>query len=204
MQYYYYSRKPNLNFLLIFSGEGEAEDWDFNDDEIPILLPNLIMYGVMKVVTIVTSPNIGKIEEVMAPMSWPALATTKDSSPLADAIPNPVLNAVIPPPPYRLALTNIALIIRNFDAKDVKTSNIAGIISKGIWDKSINAPIDIKNIAANISLSGIVRTLATLALFDSATNTPAKKAPVATDRPNSLAANDKPNANPRITIRISA
>lgn len=117
---------------MIFSGEEEAEDWDFNDDEIPILLPNLIMYGVMKVVTIVTSPNIGKIEEVMAPMSWPALATTKDSSPLADAIPNPVLNAVIPPPPYRLALTNIALIIRNFDAKDVKTSNIAGTISKGI------------------------------------------------------------------------
>ena len=204
MQWYYYSRKRNLNFLLIFSGEGETEDWDFNDDEIPILLPNLITYGVMKVVTIVTTPNIGKIEEVMAPTSWPALATTKDNSPLADAIPNPVLNAVMPPPPYRLALTNIALIIRNFDAKDVKTSNIAGTISKGIWDKSINAPIDIKNIAANISLKGIVITLATLALFDSATNTPAKNAPVATDRPNSLAANDKPNANPRITIRISA
>lgn len=67
--YYYYSRKPNLNFLLILSGEEEAEDCDFNDDEIPILLPNLIMYGVMKVVTIVTTPNIGKIEEVMAPMS---------------------------------------------------------------------------------------------------------------------------------------
>jgi hypothetical protein len=69
MQWYYYSRKPNLNFLLIFSGEEETEDWDFNEDEIPILLPNLITYGVMKVVTIVTTPNIGKIEEVMAPTS---------------------------------------------------------------------------------------------------------------------------------------
>ena len=38
----------------------------------------------MKVVTIViTTRNIGKIEEVIAPTSWPALATTKDSSPLA-------------------------------------------------------------------------------------------------------------------------
>ena len=64
--------------------------------------------------------------------------------------------------------------------------------------------MDIKNIATNISLNGVVITLATLALFDSATNTPAKKAPVATDKPSSLAANDKPNANPRITIKISA
>ena len=68
----------------------------------------------------------------------------------------------------------------------------------------MRAPIDIKNIAANISLNGVVITLATLALFDSATNTPAKNAPVATDNPSSLAANDKPNANPRITIRMSA
>ena len=53
-------------------------------------------------------------------------------------------------------------------------------------------------------LAGIVITLAILALFDSATNTPAKNAPVATERPSSLAANDKPNANPRITIRSNA
>jgi hypothetical protein len=57
---------------------------NLTNDEIPILLPNLITYGVMKVVTIViTTPNIGKIEEVIAPTSWPALATTKDISPLA-------------------------------------------------------------------------------------------------------------------------
>jgi hypothetical protein len=115
---------------LIFSGEEEAVELDFNDDEILILLPNLITYDVMKVVTIVTTPNIGKTEEVMAPTSWPALATTKDSSPLAEAIPNPVLNAVMPSYPFTLA--NIALIIKNFEAKDVKTSTIAGIISKGI------------------------------------------------------------------------
>jgi hypothetical protein len=55
----------------------------------------------------------------------------------------------------------------------VRISNISGIMSTGICDKSISAPIDIKKIAANISLNGIVITLATLALFDSATNTPA-------------------------------
>ncbi len=46
--------------------------------------------------------------------------------------------------------------------------------------------MDIKNIAANISLNGVVITLATLALFDSATNTPARKAPVTTDKPSSF------------------
>jgi hypothetical protein len=57
---------------------------NLTDNEIPILLPNLITYGVMKVVTIViTTPIIGKIEEVIA--SWPALATTKDTSSLAAA-----------------------------------------------------------------------------------------------------------------------
>jgi hypothetical protein len=35
-------------------------------------------------------------------------------------------------PSYPFALANIALIIKNFEAKDVKTSTIAGIISKGI------------------------------------------------------------------------
>jgi len=74
--------KPNLN-LFAFSGDEGKKRKNLTDDEIPILLPNLITYGVMKVVTIViTPPNIGEIEEVIAP-TWPALATTKDSSPLA-------------------------------------------------------------------------------------------------------------------------
>ena len=62
--------------------ETREEREEFTDNEIPTLLPILITCGVMKVVTIVTTPNIGKIEEVMAPTSWPALATTKDSSTL--------------------------------------------------------------------------------------------------------------------------
>jgi hypothetical protein len=63
----FYILKPNLNFFLTFSGKevGEGEE-DFNVDGVLILLPNLITYGVMKVVTIVTIPNIGKTEEVMA------------------------------------------------------------------------------------------------------------------------------------------
>jgi hypothetical protein len=53
---------------------------------------------------------------------------------------------------------------------------------KGTRLISINAPIDIKNIAA-ISLNGTVITLVIEELLDSATNTPARKAPVATNRP---------------------
>ena len=64
--------------------------------------------------------------------------------------------------------------------------------------------MDIKNNAAKTSLRGIVTTFATAALFDSATSTPAKNAPVATDNPNSFATNDNPNANPRITTRSNA
>ena len=49
----------------------------------------------MKVVTTVTTPNIGKMNEEIAPTSWPPLATTSESSPLAEDIPNPVRNAVV-------------------------------------------------------------------------------------------------------------
>jgi hypothetical protein len=59
----------------------------------------------------------------------------------------------------------------------------AGTIKIGINEISIRAPIEIKNMAPNISLRGIVIILATDALLDSATNTPARKAPVATDKP---------------------
>jgi hypothetical protein len=78
---------PNLNFFF--------HSPDANAGEILIILPNLITYDVMKAVTIVTMPNIGKTDELIAPTSWPALATTKDSSPLAEVIPSPVRNAVI-------------------------------------------------------------------------------------------------------------
>jgi hypothetical protein len=61
--------------------------------------------------------------------------------------------------------------------------NAAGTIKIGINEISIKAPTEIKNMAPNISLRGIVTILATDALMDSATNTPARKAPVATDKP---------------------
>ena len=59
----------------------------------------------------------------------------------------------------------------------------AGTIKAGISDISISAPMEIKNKAANISLNGVVITLATDALLASAIRTPAKNAPVATDNP---------------------
>jgi hypothetical protein len=45
--------------------EEEEED----DDENLTLLPNLRIYGVIKVVTIVTTPTIGNTEDVIAPTS---------------------------------------------------------------------------------------------------------------------------------------
>jgi hypothetical protein len=77
---------------------------------------------------------------------------------------------------------------------------VAGIMKIGIYDISIRASIEMKNTAANISLRGIVTILATDALLDSATNTPARKAPVAIEKPNSWAINDNPKARARITI----
>lgn len=78
-----------------------------------------------------------------------------------------------------MALFKSVATIKNFDAKDAKISSIAGIKKIGINDTSIRAPIEIKNTEANRSLIGVVITLATFALFDSATSTPAKRAPVA-------------------------
>ena len=82
-----YCLKPNLN-LLFFRSRVDG-------GEIVIILPNLITYDVMKAVTIVTMPKIGNTDELIAPTSCPVLAITKDSSPLAEAIPNPVRNAVM-------------------------------------------------------------------------------------------------------------
>jgi hypothetical protein len=60
--------------------------------------------------------------------------------------------------------------------------NAAGTIKIGINKISIRASTEIKNMAPNIPLRGIVTILATDALLDSAANTPARKAPVATDK----------------------
>src|SRR5919206_320341 len=92
----------------------------------------------------------------------------RDISPLDAASPSPVLNAVVPSI-FDLT-TRTPVIMRNFEAKEVKMSIIAGIMNDGIKDTFINAPIEIKNIAENTSLSGIVTTLATAALLDSATD----------------------------------
>jgi hypothetical protein len=69
---------------------------------------------------------------------------------------------------------------------------------------SISAPIDMKNSAANMSLSGVASTTETECIFDSATKTPAKNAPAATDIPSSNAIKAIPNATPsNASIRTS-
>src|SRR6476660_3350823 len=106
-----------------------AEEDDSKDAGSLSLLPNLRIYGAIKVVMIVTTPTIGKIEEEIAPTSRPPLTTTRDNSPLAEDIPNPVLIAVIA---SYFDLTKIPVIIRNFEAKEVRMSIIAGTINEGI------------------------------------------------------------------------
>lgn len=177
----------------------DQEEGDLLENLSP--LPNLRTYGVINVVIIVTTPTIGKTAELTAPVSCPTFATTNDSSPFAEAIPKPVLTEVTV---SYLDFSRIAVTIKSFEANDVTIRIMAGTMKKGIRDISINAPIDIKNNAANTSLNGTVTTLAICALLDSATNTPARNAPVATDRPRELAINDRPNANPSIEIRSKA
>jgi hypothetical protein len=47
----------------------EEEEEEEEEDENLTLLPNLRIYGVIKVVTIVTTPTIGNTEDVIAPTS---------------------------------------------------------------------------------------------------------------------------------------
>src|SRR5678815_2046675 len=78
---------------------------------------------------------------------------------------------------------NTANTRRNFTAKAVSINTITGTMYDGISEIFTNAPIDTKNNAENTSLNGIVITFATVALLDSATKTPAKNAPITTDKP---------------------
>jgi hypothetical protein len=165
------------------------------------VFPNFSKYGVMNVVIIVTTPNTGKTELEIAPMSCPALTTTKDNSPLAADIPIPVLRAVVFP---YLAIDRIPLTKMNFEETDTAIRMRPGIKKNGTSDMSMSAPMEIKNNAANISLKGVVITRATEELFASAIRTPAKNAPVATESPIDLAKNERKKARPRIDISIKA
>jgi hypothetical protein len=57
------------------------------------------------------------------------LQTINDISPLAEAFPNPVLIAVVPS--YLFDPVKMVVIIKNFEANDVRISNIAGTMSNG-------------------------------------------------------------------------
>ncbi|MDQ5868789.1 MAG: hypothetical protein M3530_03570 [Thermoproteota archaeon] len=60
------------------------------------MLSSFNIYGVMSVVNIVITPNIGKLNEEITPPSCPVFTTTRDNSSLAVAIPSPVLIVAVP------------------------------------------------------------------------------------------------------------
>jgi hypothetical protein len=82
------------------------------------------------------------------------LATTNDNSPFAEAIPSAVLIDVIL---SYFALFRRAATITNLEENEVKISSKAVIMKAGINDIFINAPIEMKNTAANKSLIGVLR-----------------------------------------------
>lgn len=56
-------------YVIIIFNQVEEEEVEEVEDESLSLLPNLRIYGVIKVVTIVTTPTIGNTEDVIAPTS---------------------------------------------------------------------------------------------------------------------------------------
>src|SRR6476619_382118 len=156
------------------------------------------MYGAIKVVIIVMVPTIGRTKELVTPTLLPPFAITKANSPPEEDNPIAERKDIILSIFWSLADTNT---VANF-ATIIKT--IAGIIKSGINLKSIRAPTDTKNNAAKISLTGVDKTEAIACDFDSAINTPAKKAPAATEIPNSNAKKAIPKAKPtHATINTS-
>ena len=82
--------------------------------------------------------------------------------------------------------------VANLAANDVAIRTSAGTIKSGSMLMFISAPTETKNRAANMSRSGIDSTRAMACDLDSATNTPAKKAPAATEMPMWFAMNERP------------
>ena len=151
--------------------------------------------------TNVITPSIGKTDELIVPKSCPPFAIISDISPFAEETPKPVLIEVAL---SYFARVSIPLTMRNFIANEDRSKIIDGMITIGIRAMLINAPIEIKNNAANTSLRGTVMTLAIEAVLDSATRTPAKNAPITPDNPNHLEKNAKPIRSPRISIYNNA
>jgi hypothetical protein len=60
---------PAVSFYVIIIFHQVEEEEEEEEDENLTLLPNLRIYGVIKVVTILTTPTIGNTEDVIAPTS---------------------------------------------------------------------------------------------------------------------------------------
>src|SRR5688572_5196159 len=164
-----------------------------------IFQPALIKYGDRKVVIMVIDTTIGRIKALVAPTSAPPFAVTSASSPPDAESPKPALIEVFLLMPCILAAMYT---VPNFAPNDVAIRMSAGIMNIGSSLTSMSAPTDTKNSAANMSFSGVVIILAIDWVFDSATRTPAKNAPAATDMPMENAMNDRPNATPSTVMRI--
>ena len=120
--------------------------------------PNLITYGDMNVVIIVIAPTIGSRNGLVTPTSAPPFATTSASSPPEEDKPNPALSDVSLLKPWYFVAKKT---VKNFAARDTATKTRAGTMKSARRVISIKAPTDTKNKAANISLSGVTKTLVT-------------------------------------------
>lgn len=148
-------------------------------------------------VIIVITPTIGSKNELVAPTSEPPFAVTRASSPPDDDNPNPALSEV---DLLKRCILVEAHTVRNLAEEETSTNTIAGSMNNGINEMSISAPTEMKNNAANMSRIGVDITLVTRRILDSAINTPAKNAPVATEIPSLKAITDKPKATPRTAM----
>ena len=112
----------------------------------------------IKVVIIVIVPTIGNTMELVVPTSAPPLATTRASSPPDDERPKAAFNYAWVLYPCDLA---DKYTVKNFAPIDIAISRSAGKIRLGIFVISIKAPMETKNIAPNMSLSGVANTRVT-------------------------------------------
>ena len=121
--------------------------------------PSLIMYDERNMDIMVIVPTIGKIKELVTPISIPPFATISDiSPPLDEERLIPARNAVFLLNPWDLELRNT---MANFARDVIPTKTSDGIINTGIKLISNSAPTDTKKMATNMSLIGVVMMLVT-------------------------------------------
>ena len=125
-------------------------------------------------------PTIGRMNALVAPTSAPPFAVTRASSPPDAESAKPDFRDVFLSVPNSFAEKYT---VANLAPKDVAIKIRAGAMNSGNILTSMSAPTETKKSAANMSRNGIDSTRAIAWDFDSATSTPAKNAPAATETP---------------------